>query len=338
MLPSRLACLLVLALVLAARVASSAEPDSAAVAGTTPLMLDSLGVYGHAGSDDGGLVAPSGLATDQFAHIWVSDASANRLQRWDAAGQWLGQSGSLGSDANQFRRPASVSRLGSAGVAVLDIENRRVVTYDLLGRLAVVLVQLDAAALEEQTGRITPVSLAADRGGALYVADGDRDRVLAFDFAGRLVRTVGSYGAAPGSFRGLASIAVAPHGELVTIERPVSLPRKRAKRANSMADSLAASGARVQRLDAGGAPIASWLVPATSEESFALAVDDSGRVAVTCATAGTVSVYSREGRVLAAREGLAQPCAVAWMPDGALLVAEAGRGRILRVAPAAAKP
>ncbi len=334
MLPPRLATLLALALTLTASLAYSAQPDSTLVAGATPLRLDSLGVYGHAGTDDGGLVAPSGLATDQFAHIWVSDASTNRLQRWDAAGQWLGQSGSLGSDANQFRRPASVARLGSSGVAVLDIENRRVVTYDLLGRLAVVLVQLDAAALEEQTGRITPVSLAADRGGALYVADGDRDRVLAFDFAGRLVRTVGSYGAAPGSFRGLASIAVAPHGELVTVERPVSLPRKRA----NAADSLAASGARVQRLDAGGAPIASWLVPAVSEESFALAVDDSGRVAVTCASAGTVTVYSREGRVLAAREGLAQPGAVAWMPDGALLVAEAGRGRILRVAPSAAKP
>jgi sugar lactone lactonase YvrE len=334
MLPPRRACLLALTLVLAASVASSAEPDSAAVAGVKPLALDSLGVYGHAGTDDGGLVAPSGLATDQFAHVWVSDASTNRLQRWDAAGQWLGQSGSLGSEANQFRRPACVSRLGSSGVAVLDIENRRIVTYDLLGRLAVVLVQLDAPALEEQTGRITPVSLAADRGGAVYVADGDRDRLLAFDFSGRLVRTVGSYGAAPGSFRGLASVAVAPHGELVTIERPVNLPRKRA----NAADTLAASGARVQRLDSGGAPIASWLVPATAEESFAMAVDDSGRVAVTCSAAGTVTIYSREGRVWAVRAGLAQPGAVAWMPDGSLLVAEAGRGRILRIAPAAAKP
>ena len=293
------------------------------------------GVFAHPGEDAGGLIAPSGLASDQFGHLWVSDTGTHRLQRWDAKGQWLGESGSLGSEANQFRRPSSVARLGSSGVAVLDVENRRIVTYDLLGRLAVVLTQLDAASLEDQTGPITPVALAADRGGALYVADGDRDRVLVFDFSGRYVRTVGSYGAAPGSFRGLQSIAVAPHGELVSIERRANLPRKRA----TAADSAAASGARVQRLDAGGTPLAAWRMAAGADDVFAIAVDDSGRVAVSSATTGTVRLFSREGVELARRDGLATPSALAFGPGGELYVAEAGQGHLRRlVLSAATKP
>jgi sugar lactone lactonase YvrE len=198
--------------------------------------------------------------------------------------------------------------VGALGIAVLDRENRRIVLYDLFGRLVGVLT--DLAALEDQLGRVDPVALSADRGGALYVADADRDRILVLDFSGRFVRTLGGYGTAGGSFRGLAGLGAGPRGELVISER---------------------TGARVQRLDAGGNPLAAWPLPVgAGRGTLPVAVDDSARVAVADETSGRLWLFGRGGRLLAARNDLAGPQALAFAPDGSLLVAESAAGRVRR--------
>jgi len=275
------------------------------------------------------LVEPAALAVDALGQVWAADAAAHRLVRWDARGGWGGEIGALGSDANQFRRPAGLARLGSLGVAVLDVENRRIVAYDHLGRLTDLAVALDAPELESQTGHVTPVGVAADRGGAMVVADADGERLLVFDFAGHLRRTIGGYGAAAGTFRGLAAVACGPRGELVTLERPLA----RAKKKGVPADTLPPV-ARVQWLDAGGTPLAHWAVEPGGARDFSLAVDDSGRVAVALAGGGAneVRLYARDGALLARARGLAGPRAVAFGPDGALVVAETSVPRVRRFA------
>ena len=63
-----------------------------------------------------------------------------------------------------------------------------------------------------------------------------------------------------------------------------------------------------------------------------VAVDDSSRVAVADESGGRLWVFDDAGRVLAALAGLARPRALAFSPDGTLLVAEAGRGEVRRFA------
>jgi DNA-binding beta-propeller fold protein YncE len=256
------------------------------------------------------VVEPSGVTTDAFGRVWTSDAGIHRLQWFEPDGRLGGQAGTLGSDAGQLRVPGAIVRLGSLGVAVLDIENRRVVTYDLHGRLVGTLVQLDDPALTAQTGRIDPIALAADRGGAVVVADRERDRLLAFDFSGRYLRSLGGVGAKPGSFRGLAGVASTPKGELFTAER---------------------ANARVQRLDASGRPVTWWPIAVGSKRgAMPVAVDDSSRVAVADEGAGTLWLFSATGVPIASHHGLERPRALAWAPDGSLLVAEAGGSRVTR--------
>lgn len=275
--------------------------------------------------DDGAgrLVEPAGVACDAFGRASVSDAGAHALHRWSAEGDWLDVSGGLGSEAGQFRRPGAVARLGSFGTAVLDIENQRVVSFDLQGHLRGVLVDLAAAEADPLVGRIRPVALACDRGGASFVADADRDRVLAYDFAGQYVRAVGGYGPRPGSFQRLAGIAVTPAGELVTSERPGRAPR----------GSTQPPSVRLQRLDASGRPLAVWSVSVPSgraDGALPLAVDDSSRVALADERGGRVWLFARDGGVLAEMAGLARPVALAFAPDGSLFVAEAASGRVRR--------
>jgi len=287
----------------------SARPDSAG-ADTLALRLLPVQTLGNAGGERAIVAEPSGIAVDAFGRVYVTDASQHRLVRFDARGTSLGESGALGSGPGDLRRPAAVAAVGSLGIAVLDRENLRVVLYDLFGRLVGVLT--DFAALEDELGRVDPVALAADRGGALYVADADRDRVLVLDFSGRYVRSLGGFGVGAGSFRGLAGIATGPRGELVTAER---------------------TGARVQRLDAAGSPLSAWPLPVRPGRGrLAVAVDDSTRIAVADEVSGRLWLFDLGGRLLGARADLASPRAVIFAPDGSLLVAEGTAGRVRRFA------
>jgi DNA-binding beta-propeller fold protein YncE len=285
----------------------SAWPDSAA-ADTLALRLLLVQTLGNTGDERTILAEPSGITVDAFGRVYVTDASQHRLVRFDARGTSLGEAGALGSGPGDLRRPVAVAAVGTLGVAVLDRENLRVVLYDLFGRLVGVLT--DFAALEDDLGRVDPVALAADRGGALYVADADRDRVLVLDFSGRYVRSLGGFGVGAGSFRGLTGLAAGPGGELVTAER---------------------TGARIQRLDAAGSPVAAWpLRVLPGRGRLAVAVDDSARIAVTDEASGRLWLFDLAGRLLGARADLASPRAVTFAPDGSLLVAEGTAGRVRR--------
>jgi len=253
---------------------------------------------------------PAGLAVDAFGRVLVSDAGLHRVQQLEPGGAPRWQAGSLGSEAGEMRRPTSVAPLGTLELAVLDVENRRVVAYDLFGRLQGVRVDLAALEQNDPVGRIDPVAMATDRGGALMLADAERDRLIAFDFSGRRVGTVGGIGTRPGSFRGLRGLAVTPRGELLTAER---------------------GNARVQRLTSGGRVLESWaLAVQPGRARLAMAADDSGRVAVADEASGTLWLFGRGGALLARLEGLEGPSALAFAGGRELLVAEARGGRVRR--------
>ena len=294
-----------------------AEPDSAAavrpdsaIVGLLPLRLARIAIVVSDGGPIESVVEPAGVAVDAFGRLYVSDAGLNRVQRYDAHGAWLGGAGTLGSDPGQLRRPGAVAALGNFGIAVLDRENRRVISYDLHGRLTGTLIDLDAAPLREQLGYVDPVAMASDRGGAVVIADADHDRLLTFDFGGRFLRAIGGFGGRGGSFRSLTGVACGPRGEFVTSDR---------------------AHARIQRLDAGGRLLGAWsLATGPGRGALPVAVDDSSRVAIADELTGRLWLFDAGGRLLAQAEGCAAPRALAFAPDGTLLVAESRAGRVSR--------
>ena len=285
------------------------KPDTAAIDSMPPYRLVAVMTLAAREGTAAVVEQPAGLTVDAFGHVLVSDAALHRVQQLEAGGAPRWQAGTLGSAEGELRRPSSVAQLGTLELAVLDVENRRVVAYDLFGRQQGVRVDLARLEREDPVGRIDAIAMASDRGGALVLADAERDRLLAFDFAGRLIGPIGGIGSRPGSFRGLRGVAVTPRGELVTAER---------------------GNARVQRLTSGGRAIEAWALPALAGRArLAVAADDSGRVAVADEASGTLWLFGRRGRLLARLEGLEGPSALAFA-GGELLVAEARAGRVRR--------
>ena len=292
-------------LIMLAAADSTAAVDSTSLATSDSLSarVASAGWLAREGEGRGQVLEPAGVAIDAFGRVYVSDAALHRLQRFDGHGKWLGESGVLGSEAGEMRRPGSVVLLGVLGVGVLDRENRRVESFDLFGRRVGTMLDLADPALEGQVGRVDPTQLAADRGGALYVADPARERVLSFDTSGRFLRVLGGFGSRAGQFRGLRGLAVAPHGELLVSER---------------------GNARLQRLDAGGRATASWPLPVDphgKSGELPVAVDASGRIAVADETTGVLWLFDAAGAALGGARGLGHPRALAFGADGTLFVA-----------------
>jgi tripartite motif-containing protein 71 len=294
-------------LVLAAAVAPP-PADSSAVA--APFTLVESATIASRDSVRSGVDQPAGVALDAFGRLYVTDLAQHRLQQFSADGTPLWETGTLGSGDGGMRRPSSVTPVGTLFVAVLDVENRRVLAFDLFGRAKGVLIDLSALESDEAFGRIDPVGIAADRGGALYLADAERDRVLAFDFAGRPTGAIGGYGTRTGSMRGVRGLAVTPRGEIVVAER---------------------GNARVQRLTSAGRGLASWPLPVRAGRgALAVAADDSGRVAVADEAAGRLWVFDRAGTMLARLDGLDGPRGIAFEGERGLIVSEARAGRVRR--------
>ncbi|MFI5371169.1 MAG: NHL repeat-containing protein [Candidatus Eisenbacteria bacterium] len=284
--------------------------DSAGV--TTAPRLIARAVLAEGGSGRGAVLDPTGVAVDPFGRVFVTDAALHRVLCFEADGRPAEALGSLGTDPSSLQRPSGVALLGTLGIAVLDRDNRRVQVVDLFGRRLGTLIDLASDDLERQIGRVDAIAIASDRGGALALLDQEADRVLLFDFSGRLIREVGGIGSAPGSFRGLRGIAFTPRGELVTADR---------------------GNARVQRFNAGGRVSATWPVKVgPGLGALALAVDGDGRVAMTDETSGSVWLWAADGTRLGRWEKLGHPRALAFAPDGTLLIAESTPPRVRRYA------
>jgi DNA-binding beta-propeller fold protein YncE len=295
--------------------------------GPPPFRIEFERVVGGYGAGPGQMAYPEGVAVDNIGRLFVADTGNDRVQRFDPGFVFLGQFGGFGFEPDQFDKPRDLFIGSTLHLWVLDGENRRVVKYDLEGRLAGVVLDLGGQGGGFSLGSLDLGGLAADAGGLLYLSESSGDRILTFNPLGGALGTLGGYGEQPGLFRFPTGISVDRRGNLIVAD---------------------GGNGRVQALDPFGGFLRAWPLAARSErDRVAVAALPDGQVAIAEAEAARLTVWSRDGRLLARLEGegaapgqMQRPRGLAADRLGRLYVADTDNHRIqiFRVVDARSQP
>ncbi len=184
--------------------AASSDPDfnEAAVSSVTITIADNDGntSFGTSGSGDGQFSGPRGVVTDSNGNIFVVDTGNNRIQKFDAAGNYLSQFGTSGSGDGEFNSPRYIAIDHSGNLYVTDFGNKRVQKFDANGAY---LSQFGNASIFNQVEGI-----ALDSMGNIYVADLGPTKVMKFDSNGSFITNIGSSGSGNGQYGGAYGVAI----------------------------------------------------------------------------------------------------------------------------------
>jgi tripartite motif-containing protein 71 len=152
---------------------------------------------GIAGTRPGQFSAVGAIAVAPDNTLLVADG-ANRIDRFDAAGNLLNSWGGTGSDVGKFRFGAGSGNSAAAGgglavsgdtVYVADTGNDRIQRFSLDGGHGAQIVA---------PGQLANPRGIAVRRSRLIVADDQHHRLVVYDTGGHLLRVVGSNGSGPG--------------------------------------------------------------------------------------------------------------------------------------------
>jgi DNA-binding beta-propeller fold protein YncE len=155
----------------------------------------------------GEVISPSGLAIRQSTgDVYVLDPGSVRVERFDAAGEFLSSFDGSGTPTSAFGFPSAIAIDQSSGhVYVADAANNAVDVFSAAGAY---LSQLDATATPA-TAFASPSGVAVDpTNGKVYVSDTADNVVDVFDNTGAFITSFDGSGAGDGPFVAPTGIAV----------------------------------------------------------------------------------------------------------------------------------
>jgi tripartite motif-containing protein 71 len=202
---------------------------------------------------------PTGIAVDGSGNVFVADSLNNRIQKFDANGNFITKWGSEGTGNGQLKSPEGIAVDSSGNVYVADTCNDRIQKFDSYGSFVT-----NWGCEGTGDGEFDwPLGIAVDSSGYVFVADSFNDRIQKFDANGNFITKWGSEGTGNGQFKYPQGIAVDSSGNVYV--------------ADTRND-------RIQKFDANGNFITKWGSEGTGNGQFnhpnGIAVDSSGNVFV----------------------------------------------------------
>jgi DNA-binding beta-propeller fold protein YncE len=156
--------------------------------------------WGEAGSGDGQLFRPAGLAVEKNGNIIVVDSGNNRLQVFTPDGKFLGKCGGPGNGDGQFNQPWGITLDKDGNIYVADWKNHRIQKLSPEGKFLMKFGQFGKVEPTEGAYEVTmfgpyvtlgeetkgypkpgmlnhPTDVAVDTDGDIYVSDWGNHRV-----------------------------------------------------------------------------------------------------------------------------------------------------------------
>ncbi len=232
----------------------AADGESIAAAAVAP--------FGTAGTGEGKVQRPMGVAIDASGNVWMVDRECKCVQKYDASGKFLSQFGSPGTGNGQFSDPRAVAISATGNIWVTDLANKNAQQFNSKGEFlrkisySQFLEPYGIAVAPGETlwisdiGRhtvykfsengsqplfvvhghaangnpnlltdlLSPVGLAVDAFGNVWVTDNGRGRVEAFNSTGGYITEFGSEGSGNGQLKTPVGIAIAPSGNILVVD------------------------------------------------------------------------------------------------------------------------
>ncbi len=131
---------------------------------------------GIAGSGNGQLDAPRGVAVDKSGNVWVADCLNNRVEEFNEKNEYLSKFGKAGTGNGEFKEPKGIALDAKGHVWVADSGNYRVQELTSTGTFLTAF-----GTKGKGNGQFEePFGMSFTPNGALYVADVKDNRVEEF--------------------------------------------------------------------------------------------------------------------------------------------------------------
>ena len=276
------------------------------------------GGFGSQGEAAGELNEPADISAAPSGQLWVADAGNDRVQKFNALGQFVSGFGSSGEEEGQLESPSALA-LDGGELWVVDSGNDRVQVFDESGEPVLVFGETGSGPGELSD----PSGIAIGADGNVWIADTGNSRIQVFTPSGSLIDVVGGPGAEAGEFDEPRGLAFDAEGNLW------------------VADT---GNDRLQKLDAEGEPIAAFGSQGDGDAEFeapaAVEIDETGIVWVGDTGNDRVQALDEEGSYLqqvgtpgGENIDLLVPMGMAAAPDGSIWVTDGGYGVIQKIVP-----
>jgi uncharacterized repeat protein (TIGR01451 family) len=257
-----------------------------------------------------------GVATGTDGTVYATDTANNRILRFDAEGNYLGEWGIGGSGDGEFSGPIGIAVGPYDNVYVVDTGNNRVQKFDSNGSY-----QSQWGTSGSGDGEFSgPTGIAVDANENVFVVDTGNSRIQRFDLDNNFVTVWSANGNGNNHFDGPRGIAVSTVGTVYVAD---------------------ANNDRVIAFDQDGNYVTHWGGTGSLHTQFdtpvGVAVDSVGNVFVADGANNRVQKFSSDGHFLTgwgstgSGEGeFNGPDGIAVNGNGEVYVADSGNNRIQR--------
>ncbi len=279
-----------------------------------------LAPWGSAGSGEGQFVTPLGIASDGAGSVYVADVTANRVQRFEVGGGYLGSFGRSGAGDGEFAGASHVAADAFGSVYVTDRDNARIEKFTAAGNFL-----FPWGSRGNGDGQFqAPAGVAVDPRGNVYVADRQVNRIQRFTPDGAYDLQWGETGTGDGRFLAAEDVAVDGVGDVYVLDSVANV---------------------VQKFTAEGTHLFDWGGSGSGDGKFdgpsGIASDGGGSIYVADTGNQRIQQFTSEGAFLTSFGGagsgsgsgqLASPADVASDSTGTAYVVDQGTARIQRFA------
>jgi sugar lactone lactonase YvrE len=265
----------------------------------TPIFSTS---FGSGGTGNGQFNFPRGIAVDAKGNIWVADGANNRVQKFNAKGEYVSKFGSLGSGNGQFSTPVDVAIDSSGNLWVTDAGNARVEEFNAKGEY---LNKFGTYGTEPGTF-VEPTGIAIDGSGNMWITDHRYARMEEFNSKREYVRTVTELGWPAG-------VAIDSEGHVWVADQ-----------GSNHVFEYSSTGQYISQLGSYGFSEGRFAEPSV------LDFKANGDLLVIDAAGGRLQEFSPTGEYLTQFGGLWYPDGIAVAPGGVIYASSSQRNRIER--------